>query len=114
MGVPPPGIGMPPLPEAAYIAKWEYRDPQGQLQGPFTREDLLEWYEQGFFPDNLPIRPSEAPAGAPFVPLAPAVPLWVAALFAAGATHPHLPRWTHVFPLPPLGPPMQAAIPDGR
>ncbi|KAI3704324.1 hypothetical protein L1987_74542 [Smallanthus sonchifolius] len=29
--------------------KWFYRDPQGQIQGPFSRTDLTRWRDAGYF-----------------------------------------------------------------
>jgi hypothetical protein len=34
--------------------QWMYRDPQGNMQGPFTKQDLIDWFEAGFFPQVLP------------------------------------------------------------
>uniref|UniRef100_A0A7S3XB28 GYF domain-containing protein n=1 Tax=Picocystis salinarum TaxID=88271 RepID=A0A7S3XB28_9CHLO len=53
---------------------WCYLDPQGHMQGPFTCEEILDWFDQGFFPANLPVRPSHLPAEAPFIPLVKAIP----------------------------------------
>jgi len=53
---------------------WTYKDPQGDVQGPFTRADICDWYEGGYFPGALPIRPLAFPAAA-FVPLATLLPL---------------------------------------
>lgn len=53
---------------------WCYLDPQGHMQGPFTCEEILDWFEQGFFPANLPVRPAHLPAEAPFIPLVKAIP----------------------------------------
>jgi hypothetical protein len=54
---------------------WTYKDPQGDVQGPFTRADICDWYEGGYFPGALPIRPMGMTAAA-FVPLATLLPLW--------------------------------------
>jgi len=53
---------------------WCYLDPQRQMQGPFTCEEILDWFEQGFFPPNLPVRPAHLPADTPFIPLVNAIP----------------------------------------
>ncbi|RKP22543.1 hypothetical protein SYNPS1DRAFT_31854 [Syncephalis pseudoplumigaleata] len=35
---------------------WFYRDPQGNIQGPFTGLDMHEWYKAGFFTANLLVK----------------------------------------------------------
>lgn len=35
---------------------WFYRDPNGQEQGPFTGNQMHEWYSHSYFKDDLPIR----------------------------------------------------------
>ncbi|RWS07876.1 PERQ amino acid-rich with GYF domain-containing protein 2-like isoform X5, partial [Dinothrombium tinctorium] len=40
--------------EDAY--KWFYRDPQGELQGPFTAPEMLEWFTAGYFSMDLLVR----------------------------------------------------------
>ena len=32
----------PPFPPAD-DQQWEYKDPQGKVQGPFGKEDIIEW-----------------------------------------------------------------------
>ena len=34
-----------------------YLDPAGAPQGPFTRDEITEWHQGGFFPMDLPLRP---------------------------------------------------------
>merc|ERR1719186_111218 len=51
-GVTPP-ISLPPPPPT-----WSYLDPQGQVQGPFQAEEMLEWYNAGYFPHDLMVRRS--------------------------------------------------------
>jgi len=48
---------------------WMYLDPAGAPQGPFTRDEITEWHQGGFFPMDLPLRPSNAPNFAKYVPL---------------------------------------------
>ena len=49
---------------------WFYRDPQGNPQGPFSKEQMREWWNSGFFSLTLPIRcqgdVNYAPIGAWF------------------------------------------------
>lgn len=37
---------------------WFYRDPQGDTQGPFTAQDMSEWYKAGYFQESLMVRRS--------------------------------------------------------
>ncbi|KAJ3329669.1 hypothetical protein HDU76_007423 [Blyttiomyces sp. JEL0837] len=48
----PPGITNPaPMPTL-----WCYKDPSGVVQGPFTTEQMQEWYSKHFFSEDLPIK----------------------------------------------------------
>ncbi|GKB86219.1 GYF-like protein, partial [Tanacetum coccineum] len=60
-----------------------YRDPQGEIQGPFLGVDIISWFEQKFFGAELPVRVEDAPEGTPFEEL--------------GAVMPHLTA-THSYP----------------
>ncbi|KAJ0815296.1 putative GYF domain-containing protein [Helianthus annuus] len=55
-----------------------YRDPQGEIQGPFLGVDIISWFEQGFFGADLPVRVADAPDGAPFLELGVVMPYLVA------------------------------------
>lgn len=57
---------------------WVYRDPNWQIQGPFPKADILDWFEAGFFPADLPIRHAGNPH-ADFKPLAAQIKVWAAA-----------------------------------
>lgn len=46
--------------------EWFYRDPQLASQGPFSKEQMKEWWDGGFFTLNLPVR---CYLDAPFIPL---------------------------------------------
>ncbi|KAL6780495.1 hypothetical protein ACKKBF_B12905 [Auxenochlorella protothecoides x Auxenochlorella symbiontica] len=61
-----------PAPAAA--ATWEYQDPRGEIQGPFTVPEMLEWHEAGFFPMDLKLRP--AGSGGAFQLLKDVLPRW--------------------------------------
>lgn len=80
----PPPMQMPPMrmppqqqqqqqqqqpPPVPMNVDWLYLDPQQQQQGPFSRQELIEWHQGGFFPNDLPCKPVDAPPGAPFMPL---------------------------------------------
>jgi hypothetical protein len=55
---------------------WVYRDPQGMVQGPFPKRDIIEWFEGGFFPLELQLRPATDPLNAPFYPLRDLLQIW--------------------------------------
>lgn len=35
---------------------WQYKDPSGGIQGPFTSRQMFEWWEKNFFPPKLLVR----------------------------------------------------------
>ncbi|KAF8408451.1 hypothetical protein HHK36_007604 [Tetracentron sinense] len=51
-----------------------YRDPQGEIQGPFLGVDIISWFDQGFFGADLPVCLSDAPEGTPFQELGLVMP----------------------------------------
>ncbi|XP_008783469.2 protein ESSENTIAL FOR POTEXVIRUS ACCUMULATION 1-like isoform X1 [Phoenix dactylifera] len=51
-----------------------YKDPQGQIQGPFSGSDLIGWFEAGYFGIDLQVRLASAPADAPFSSLGDVMP----------------------------------------
>eukprot|EP00803_Ostreobium_quekettii_P005659 evm.model.scf_609.1 EVM.evm.TU.scf_609.1 scf_609:7106-12999(+) len=55
--------------------QWMYQDPDGNLQGPFGKEDLLNWWEEGFFPEDLPVRSALA-GNSDFVPIKQLLKMW--------------------------------------
>lgn len=75
---------------------WVYRDPNWQVQGPFSKADILDWFEGGFFPADLPIRHASNPQ-ADFKPLAAQIKVWAAAAppgFARQEPQPSIPAST--------------------
>jgi len=76
-GVPITPAVMPPA-----VNQFVYKDPQGQLQGPFSKDDIIEWYEGGFFPLDLQVRAVEDGPGAPFHNLSDMLRTWGAKLAA--------------------------------
>ncbi|XP_057777016.1 protein ESSENTIAL FOR POTEXVIRUS ACCUMULATION 1-like isoform X2 [Salvia miltiorrhiza] len=61
--------GIPPEELSLY-----YRDPQGEIQGPFLGVDIISWFEQGFFGADLPVRLEDAPDDSPFLELGDVMP----------------------------------------
>jgi hypothetical protein len=64
-GMAPPMV-QPPVPQVVQPAQqpwfhavtmdWYYKDPNGQIQGPFSSRDMGDWSELGYFKDDLLIR----------------------------------------------------------
>ncbi|XP_033224108.1 GIGYF family protein CG11148-like isoform X2 [Belonocnema kinseyi] len=46
----------PGLDSSSVLEKWFYRDPQGEVQGPFLASEMAEWWKQGYFQPNLLVR----------------------------------------------------------
>ena len=59
--VPTPGVPTPKDSTALPIDhedahKWFYKDPQGDMQGPFTSNEMAEWFSAGYFTMNLQVK----------------------------------------------------------
>lgn len=55
---------------------WQYKDPQGLVQGPFSKADIIDWYESGYFPPDLPIRHADADNDSAWTPLHLILKIW--------------------------------------
>ncbi|XP_018423163.1 PREDICTED: PERQ amino acid-rich with GYF domain-containing protein 2 isoform X2 [Nanorana parkeri] len=53
--------------------KWYYKDPQGDIQGPFGNREMAEWYQAGYFPITLLLR---RVCDETFQPLSDIIKLW--------------------------------------
>uniref|UniRef100_A0A803N1J5 GYF domain-containing protein n=1 Tax=Chenopodium quinoa TaxID=63459 RepID=A0A803N1J5_CHEQI len=51
-----------------------YKDPQGQVQGPFSGSDIIGWFEAGYFGIDLRVRPVNAPIDSAFFLLGDVMP----------------------------------------
>ncbi|XP_072987243.1 protein ESSENTIAL FOR POTEXVIRUS ACCUMULATION 1-like isoform X1 [Typha latifolia] len=51
-----------------------YKDPQGQIQGPFSGSDLIGWFDAGYFGIDLQVRLVSAPPDGPFSSLGDVMP----------------------------------------
>jgi hypothetical protein len=80
---PPPPPVVAPMKIPCPDKDWHYKDPQGQVHGPYTRSVMNSWNKAGYFKPELPIR---AGLVLPFVPL------------------------TDLFPLDIIGPPFEQAM----
>jgi len=45
--------------------QWEYRDPQGVVQGPFSGLEMHDWFKGGYFPQDLHVKRVEDPEFEP-------------------------------------------------
>uniref|UniRef100_UPI0037E94764 GRB10-interacting GYF protein 2 isoform X3 n=1 Tax=Semicossyphus pulcher TaxID=241346 RepID=UPI0037E94764 len=50
----PKPAGLPLTHEAAL--KWFYKDPQGEIQGPFSNQEMAEWFQAGYFTMSLLVK----------------------------------------------------------
>ncbi|KAK5859988.1 hypothetical protein PBY51_021499 [Eleginops maclovinus] len=50
----PKPAGLPLTNEAAL--KWFYKDPQGEIQGPFSNPEMTEWFQAGYFTMSLLVK----------------------------------------------------------
>ncbi|XP_034090456.1 GRB10-interacting GYF protein 2 isoform X7 [Gymnodraco acuticeps] len=50
----PKPVGLPLTNEAAL--KWFYKDPQGEIQGPFSNPEMTEWFQAGYFTMSLLVK----------------------------------------------------------
>jgi PERQ amino acid-rich with GYF domain-containing protein len=41
---------------ASAVEKWYYRDPQGEVQGPFLSGEMADWFRAGYFTLNLLVK----------------------------------------------------------
>lgn len=51
-----------------------YKDPQGEIQGPFSGSDVITWFEAGYFGIELQVRLANASADSPFSALGDVMP----------------------------------------
>ncbi|KAJ3905478.1 hypothetical protein F5879DRAFT_878890 [Lentinula edodes] len=52
----PPGL---PVPTPSAPPKWFYRDPKGNVHGPWKPSLMQAWYKDGLLPPDLPVRKEE-------------------------------------------------------
>ncbi|MBA0607012.1 hypothetical protein Godav_019380 [Gossypium davidsonii] len=60
-----------PAPEDLVL---HYKDPQGEIQGPFSGIDIISWFEAGYFGIDLEVRLASAPKDSPFSLLGDVMP----------------------------------------
>ncbi|KAF5312343.1 hypothetical protein D9619_003116 [Psilocybe cf. subviscida] len=49
-------IGPPPGLIDFAAVEWSYKDPTGQIQGPFRADLMQKWYDDGYFTPDLPMK----------------------------------------------------------
>ncbi|XP_013012941.1 GRB10-interacting GYF protein 2 isoform X1 [Cavia porcellus] len=80
------GVSIPMLHEA--MQKWYYKDPQGEIQGPFNSQEMAEWFQAGYFTMSLLVKRA---CDESFQPLGDIMKMWGRVPFSPGpAPPPHM------------------------
>ncbi|XP_066089596.1 GRB10-interacting GYF protein 2 isoform X4 [Saccopteryx bilineata] len=80
------GIPVPSMHEA--MQKWYYKDPQGEIQGPFNNQEMAEWFQAGYFTMSLLVKRA---CDESFQPLGDIMKMWGRVPFSSGpAPPPHM------------------------
>ncbi|KAK3711322.1 kinesin-like protein [Vermiconidia calcicola] len=71
---PSSAANQPPAPQQRTMVmpdrmRWIYRDPQGQMQGPWSGLEMHDWYKAGFFSPELLVKKYEDPDYEPLAQL---------------------------------------------
>ncbi|KAG9337562.1 hypothetical protein JZ751_028582 [Albula glossodonta] len=61
--------------------KWFYKDPQGEIQGPFTNQEMVEWFQAGYFTMTLLVKRG---CDELFQPLGEIIKMWGRVPFTPG------------------------------
>ncbi|KAM4550965.1 GRB10-interacting GYF protein 2 isoform 5-T5 [Odontesthes bonariensis] len=77
--------GLPLTHEAAL--KWSYKDPQGEIQGPFGNHEMSEWFQAGYFTMSLLVKRG---CDEVFQPLGEMMKIWGRVPFTPGPAPPPL------------------------
>ncbi|XP_056156351.1 GRB10-interacting GYF protein 1 [Lampris incognitus] len=67
--------------------KWFYKDPQGEIQGPFTTVEMCEWFQAGYFTMTLLVKRG---CDEGFQALGDVIKMWGRVPFAPGPSPPPL------------------------
>lgn len=67
--------------------RWFYKDPQGEIQGPFTTQEMAEWFQAGYFSMALLVKRG---CDEGFQPLGEVIKMWGRVPFAPGPSPPPL------------------------
>ncbi|XP_020038928.1 GRB10-interacting GYF protein 2 isoform X4 [Castor canadensis] len=81
------GVSSIPLIHEA-MQKWYYKDPQGEIQGPFNNQEMAEWFQAGYFTMSLLVKRA---CDESFQPLGDIMKMWGRVPFSPGpAPPPHM------------------------
>ncbi|KAJ8357476.1 hypothetical protein SKAU_G00202700 [Synaphobranchus kaupii] len=61
--------------------KWFYKDPQGEIQGPFSNQEMMEWFQAGYFTMTLLVKRG---CDELFQPLGEIIKMWGRVPFTPG------------------------------
>ncbi|KAG9343163.1 hypothetical protein JZ751_014136 [Albula glossodonta] len=75
----PKPTALPVTHEAAL--KWFYKDPQGEIQGPFSNQEMMEWFQAGYFTMTLLVKRG---CDELFQPLGEIIKMWGRVPFTPG------------------------------
>ncbi|XP_028833705.1 GRB10-interacting GYF protein 2 isoform X2 [Denticeps clupeoides] len=78
-----PSAALPITHEAAL--KWFYKDPQGEIQGPFSNQEMTDWFQAGYFTMTLLVKRG---CDEVFQPLGEIIKIWGRVPFAPGPAPP--------------------------
>ncbi|XP_041918277.1 GRB10-interacting GYF protein 2 isoform X3 [Alosa sapidissima] len=67
--------------------KWFYKDPQGEVQGPFSNQEMTEWFQAGYFTMTLLVKRG---CDEVFQPLGEIIKIWGRVPFTPGPAAPPL------------------------
>ncbi|XP_007429434.1 GRB10-interacting GYF protein 2 isoform X1 [Python bivittatus] len=67
------------------MQKWFYKDPQGEIQGPFSNQEMTEWFQAGYFTMSLLVKRA---CDDSFQPLGDIMKMWGRVPFTPGPTSP--------------------------
>uniref|UniRef100_A0A671Z0A0 GRB10 interacting GYF protein 2 n=1 Tax=Sparus aurata TaxID=8175 RepID=A0A671Z0A0_SPAAU len=93
----PKPAGLPLTHEAAL--KWFYKDPQGEIQGPFSNQEMAEWFQAGYFTMSLLVKRG---CDEVFQPLGEIMKIWGRVPFTPGPAPPLITTTHNISLLPPV------------
>ncbi|KAJ7996575.1 hypothetical protein DPEC_G00238490 [Dallia pectoralis] len=67
--------------------KWFYKDPQGEIQGPFSTVEMCDWFQAGYFTMTLLVKRG---CDEGFQPLGDVIKMWGRVPFSPGPSPPPL------------------------
>uniref|UniRef100_UPI00215A0CCF GRB10-interacting GYF protein 2 n=1 Tax=Homo sapiens TaxID=9606 RepID=UPI00215A0CCF len=70
-----------PLEMHEAMQKWYYKDPQGEIQGPFNNQEMAEWFQAGYFTMSLLVKRA---CDESFQPLGDIMKMWGRVPFSPG------------------------------